>query len=231
MIKQLAVKKIVHVGLPVLVLLVLLLTGVRLLLTNTFVQFEYNLPNFPEDPYGMTKEERQTYAQIALEYLLNGADRSFLGELKFDDGNQMFNERELRHMVDVQMLTETFLKIWYTALGLVAGICIWAWRGSWLDEFRRMISRGGIFTLIVLGTLIFVLLLSFDVVFVGFHRIFFEGDSWLFLFSDTLIRLFPLRFWQDAFILVGAFAFTGGLILWLALREKPGEGKKKSTKA
>ena len=34
--------------------------------------------------------------------------------------------------------------------------------------------------------------------FAGFHSLFFEGDSWLFLYSDTLIRLFPIRFWQDA---------------------------------
>ena len=93
-----------------------------------------------------------------------------------------------------------------------------AWRGNWLEEFKHMVSRAGMFVLIVLGTLVLFMLLSFNAIFTGFHRIFFEGDTWLFLFSDTLIRLFPLQFWQDAFIAVGVFTLLGGLGLWLGLR-------------
>ena len=51
--------------------------------------------------------------------------------------------------------------------------------------------------------------------FAGFHSLFFEGDSWLFLFSDTLIRLFPIRFWQDAFLFAALIALGGGLALGL----------------
>lgn len=40
--------------------------------------------------------------------------------------------------------------------------------------------------------------------FTTFHRIFFEGDTWTFPLSDTLIRLFPMRFWIDvAIVIVG----------------------------
>jgi hypothetical protein len=42
----------------------------------------------------------------------------------------------------------------------------------------------------------------------------------LFLFSDTLIRLFPLRFWQDAFLLAALIALGGGIALGLGLRTK-----------
>lgn len=224
MIDHPIVKNVVQALTAFLVVLILILTGVRLLLTDSFVRFEYNQKNFPADTYGMTKEQRLRYAPITLEFLLNGADASFLGDLRFDDGSVMFNERELSHMVDVQVLTQLFLKIWYICLLLLAGIGVWAWRAHWLDQFKGMLSFGGIFTLGVLGALILLLLLSFDVVFVGFHRIFFEGDSWLFLYSDTLIRLFPEKFWQDAFILVGVFSFVGGLLLWLGLRKKPAAG-------
>jgi integral membrane protein (TIGR01906 family) len=224
MIEQPIVNKIIQGLTAVLVLLVLILTGVRLLLTDAFVRFEYNQKNFPADTYGMTQEERLRYAPIALEFLLNNADASFLGDLRFDDGSVMYNERELSHMVDVQVLTQIFLKVWYGCLILLAVIWVWAWRGKWLDRFRQMLSFGGLSTLVVLGTLILLLLLSFDLVFVGFHRIFFQGNSWLFLFSDTLIRLFPEKFWQDAFILVGVFSLLGGLLLWLGFRRKPAAG-------
>ena len=53
-----------------------------------------------------------------------------------------------------------------------------------------------------------------------FHELFFSGGSWLFLYSDTLIRLFPLPFWQDAFLFAGVLDVLGGLVLALALRPK-----------
>jgi len=58
---------------------------------------------------------------------------------------------------------------------------------------------------------------SFSFLFVGFHRLFFEGDTWLFLYSDTLIRLFPERFWLTAFVGIGAgTVLLAGLLLGLS---------------
>ncbi len=54
--------------------------------------------------------------------------------------------------------------------------------------------------------------------FSGFHALFFEGDSWLFAYSDTLIRLFPLRFWQDTFLFATLIAVAGGLGLALGIK-------------
>ena len=51
----------------------------------------------------------------------------------------------------------------------------------------------------------------FNVFFTQFHHLFFEGDSWLFLFSDTLIRLFPIRFWEDTFLAGAGIVLAGGL--------------------
>jgi integral membrane protein (TIGR01906 family) len=56
--------------------------------------------------------------------------------------------------------------------------------------------------------------------FTEFHGLFFTGNSWQFLFSDTLIRLFPLRFWQDAFIFVGIVDFICSTALVLGLLSK-----------
>ena len=55
--------------------------------------------------------------------------------------------------------------------------------------------------------------------FAGFHHLFFTGDSWLFLFSDTLIRLFPIRFWQDAFLFAAIISLGGGVALGWGLRK------------
>jgi uncharacterized membrane protein len=63
--------------------------------------------------------------------------------------------------------------------------------------------------------------LAFHVIFVAFHNVFFQAGTWQFLFSDTLIRLFPERFWQDTFIALGVLAGGGGLLVGLLVRDKP----------
>ncbi len=42
-----------------------------------------------------------------------------------------------------------------------------------------------------------IILLGFDDFFVQFHSVFFDGDSWRFSTTDTLLRLYPEEFWQD----------------------------------
>jgi hypothetical protein len=42
----------------------------------------------------------------------------------------------------------------------------------------------------------------------------------LFEFSDTLIRLFPIRFWQDAIMYIGGFSILLGLLLGFGLKPK-----------
>jgi hypothetical protein len=71
----------------VLVPIALLLLGMRLLLTPTFVDLEYRMPGFPTDPYGFSQADRLHWSKIALQYLLNDADISYLGDLRFANGS------------------------------------------------------------------------------------------------------------------------------------------------
>ena len=64
------------------------------------------------------------------------------------------------------------------------------------------------------------MLASFGVFFVAFHQVFFDPGTWIFLWSDTLIRLFPERFWRDVFIYVGVLSLAGGLALGFGFRSK-----------
>ena len=199
---------------PSLVPLVLLLTAIRLLMTPTFLRLEYGLPNFPADSYGFTQQDRLKRAPFALDYLLNDADISFLGDLEFDDGSPLYSQRELGHMVDVKNLAQRALSLWYLGLTILVGLGFWAWRAGWWRDYKKFLSIGGKITAAAIAVLIVFIVISFNQIFVGFHRIFFEGDSWLFYYSDTLIRLFPIRFWQDVFIYLGVMTFGGGLVFW-----------------
>lgn len=201
-----------------LVPVVLTLSAVRLALTPAFVLFEYNTPGFPPDPYGFTLEDRLYWSQNALEYLLNDADISFLGDLRFEDGMRVYNERELRHMVDVKNAVRATLWVWYVSLGALVALGLWAFAGGWRRGFLHGLWRGGWLTVILILTVLVFVLLSFGVFFVVFHEVLFDPGTWTFLWSDTLIRLFPERFWRDVFLFVGGTTLLGGLIFVLGFR-------------
>ena len=199
--------------------------GLRVLLSPLFLKIEYNMPYFPPDEYGFTKEDRLKWAPYALSYLVNSADISYLGDLKFEDGAPLYNERELSHMEDVKRVTKGALNVWYITLSILTLLGIWSWRGDWMQTYRLGLMRGGWLMgglAVAIGLIVIVgIAINPDVFwnfFAGFHSLFFEGNSWLFLYSDTLIRLFPLRFWQDAFLIAALIALGGGVALGVGLR-------------
>src|SRR5690242_6864808 len=90
---------------------VLVLTNVRLLMTHTFPEIEYNLPNFPDDLYNISKADRLKYSMLSIDYLLNDQGIEWLRALRFAEGvvappescpayldgdcNRFYNDREL----------------------------------------------------------------------------------------------------------------------------------------
>lgn len=194
--------------------LVLIMTAIRLLMTPQFVQFEYNTPNFPLDSYGFTQEDRLAYAPVALEYLLNDADLSYFDEFRLEDGAPMYNERELGHLLDVKKLTQRGLDVWYVLLIYYVGVGIYFHKKDMIQEYKSFLGLGGKITVLFILVILLIIAMNFEQLFITFHRVFFEGDTWLFYFSDTLIRLFPMRFWQDSFILMGLMTLSAGGALW-----------------
>jgi len=190
----------------------ILMSSIRILFNPYSLQLEYNTPGFPADPYGFTQADRLKWANVSLDFLLNNQDLSFFDPLKLPDGSPLYNARELSHMWDVKILLQRMISVWIV-LGVVlvlAGIV--AWRMKQLKAYFAFLSRGGWLTLIIIALILAGVALSFNWLFTEFHRIFFTGDTWLFLYSDTFIRLFPMQFWQDAFIAGGVLAILFGLI-------------------
>ncbi len=211
----------------------LVLTNVRLMLAPFYTNWEYNLKDFPADLYGFTKEDRLQYSVIPLEYLLNDQGIDFLGKLTLpddkiantDSGNRMYNDRELKHMVDVKVVVRGALAVWVVSSLLVIGaIVALAWQPATRPLLRSGLLNGAVATLVLLLAILLFVMFAFDPFFVFFHKIFFTGDTWLFRWSDTLIRLFPEKFWQDIFIWIGGGAMLEALVIgaiaWWGLRGK-----------
>ncbi|MDY6874457.1 MAG: TIGR01906 family membrane protein [Chloroflexota bacterium] len=201
--------------------LVILMIAIRLLMVPLFARIEYHLPGFPEDPYGFTLEDRLKWSAPSIRFLVNGDSIEDLGSLTFEDGEPIYNDRELSHMADVKAVV-TGMRIGLTVAVLVLlTIEVIAVRGDWRKALLTAYWRGGWGVVGLIVAILMFVLIAFDQLFTWFHMLFFQSGTWQFYTSDTLIRLFPIRFWQDAFIFVGVISLLfGGLLIWLCRPEK-----------
>jgi hypothetical protein len=69
-----------------------------------YARFAYSLPQFPDDPFGFSLSDRLRWSEPSIKYLVNNEDITYLADLTFDDGEPIFNERELEHMEDVKVV-------------------------------------------------------------------------------------------------------------------------------
>ena len=193
--------------------ILLITSGMRTALTPIFVNIEYKLPNFPPDTYGFTTEERLIWANYSIQYMLGKVSDNEYSVLQFPDGSPLFNEREISHMLDVRDLTLVMLGIWRILIVFFTIVLFLGWKNNWLPMLLLAFENGAKITLtIIFGILVYVWI-NFDQLFTIFHQIFFEDSSCLFYLSDTLIRLFPIKFWQDLFIYIGSFGIITSFIL------------------
>jgi len=196
---------------------------IRLLLSPLFIQMEYRLPGFPEDPYGFSQQERLRYANQARRYLVTDTGLESLEELTFEGGERLFNARELSHLRDVKIVLKDLFRVSWAGILVGLAAAYWSYRKDDWEPLIRAVSLGGWLTAGMVILVIILSILSFQSFFFKFHRLFFEGNTWLFYNSDTLIRLFPLRFWRDAFLLFGGLSLAAGSALarlpaWIDLK-------------
>lgn len=184
-----------------------------------YPRYEYAKPDFPPDPYGFTQAERLELGTVCINFL-NAPEPPevavrMLEALRLPGSDQpLFNVYENSHMVDVKRLTDI---LWRVLLG--AGIIVAAGLAALLArrETRRAgaaaLFVGGALTSGLLVVLIGLVLLSWRWFFIAFHDVFFPPGTWTFNWTDSLIRLFPDRFWFDAGVLLVGGALVLGLVV------------------
>jgi len=191
----------------------ILMAGIRLAMTPAFPAFEYNRPGFPEDTYGFDRATREKWSGYAVKYLTNEKDISYLGNLQDIQGNKIFRSSELSHMEDVKRLVNGALITWYILGGLTIALTLYFLvRRDW-KVLQRAYFWGGVLTVVLMVAMLVLLALNFNNLFDHFHQVFFKEGTWIFFANDTLIRLFPIVFWRDAFILVGGFTLIVAVLL------------------
>ncbi|HZY45257.1 MAG TPA: TIGR01906 family membrane protein [Anaerolineae bacterium] len=208
-------KKILIAFIALALPLLLVVTSIRVIASDWFIHFEYSRPDFPPDQFGFTLEQRTPLALIGMQSVLPDSQGIVLLErATLPDGSPAFNEREIGHMTDVRVLISKVYPIELIGLALIVILAVLLNRSiHWRDAVPNGLLLGSILTLAILGMLIAYIFVNFDSFFLQFHQLFFQGTTFMFLFTDTLIRLYPVQFWSDAAITIGAMTTVCALFL------------------
>jgi len=205
-------KRLAGVLVTICVPVLLVMGGVRLVMTPWALQLEYTRSGFPADVYGFTTQDRLIYGPVAIEYMLTDADISLLRDLRIGAGGAFYTERELDHMIDVKKVTQAAFTVLTVALVIFsAGVVMLRRDGRAL---RGALMQGALLTLGAIVAVVFAAVVAWDFFFTLFHQLFFSEGTWIFLYSDTLIRLYPEQFWFDAALTIGVLTVGGALVLF-----------------
>ncbi|MDD2921718.1 MAG: hypothetical protein PHQ36_05465, partial [Anaerolineales bacterium] len=172
------------------------------LLTPYFLRIAYALPS---QETGFNKSERFHWAAETTTYLGNDKKTVYLTNLKFENGNPVFNDDEIARIDSAKQVTQTIFMISRTALLGMFVLALLAWIGNSPPALRRGIKWGGA---LCFG---FGILLGAMGLFAGMIAASLQG-------ADTLARLNPIRVLQIA----AALASIGIMISGAALTKIDG---------
>lgn len=208
--------------------LTLVLVSVDIIATNAYIRHEYGLREFPSSEL-YPPEARLRLAEATMHYLRSSEDADYLRELEYS-GEPVYNQREVQHLVDVKAVMDGVFLAEKAAIAILGAALIYL-AGARKDRVAAL--RSAVIGCSLLWGSALVLgataLVSFDWFFTQFHRVFFKDGTWTFYVTDTLIQLFPLRFWMDAAWKIGVLALGSAGLLWgvccRMAKRKPGQSR------
>lgn len=197
---------------------VVLITSVEAVVyfNPNFFEKEYTKYNVLERVH-MEMDDLLYVTDEMMDYLKGDREDLVVNTIVDGEEREFFNEKEKRHMVDVQGLFLSAMKL-REGTALVALFC-----GAYLLlkeqglTLLRMLQWGiGLFIGSMAG-LAALISTDFTKYFTYFHLIFFDNDDWILNpKTDLLINIVPEGFFRDTAYMI-AFLFLGVcLFLWLA---------------
>ncbi len=172
----------------------------------------------------MEMDDLLTVTEEMMAYLRGDREDLVVETVVDGEKREFFNEKEKRHMVDVQglFIGAERLRLAAAALAVILmGILLGKKQSMAL---LRMLQWGiGLFLGAMAG-LILLASANFTKYFTWFHLIFFDNDDWILNpKTDLLINIVPEGFFRDtAFLIAGVF-LAASCLLWLSagiLRKK-----------
>lgn len=195
----------------------LVLSNIFIFMTPQWLEFQYSQPGFPKS-VRFNDADRRYNAVESIEYVR--------GNRTFEQFKALgvYDEREIKHMVDVRVLTANARVFWIVdGVLLLVALGGLAARATTRAFAARGLLGGAVVTLVLFAALGVFAVVGFNAFFTLFHRVFFEGDTWLFNYTDSLIQFYPLPFWFNTSLVLVAVtiveAVVVGVVGWWGWRE------------
>jgi integral membrane protein (TIGR01906 family) len=219
---------IATIGLILFIPLLLIPTNLKILVGGVgFYEYGFNKYNITEVT-GLEDKELTKAAEGLIRYFNADTDSPQVQVTKEGQQMDIFNQKELDHLVDVKDIIRLFYTAGWIALGyavlyLVVGFM--TRRLQFIETVAKVCFGGGILTLSLIGIIGVWALIDFDRLFINFHLLSFANDLWLLdPAKDYLIMLFPEGFFLDAAMFLVITAIIEALILaggaWFYLRRR-----------
>ncbi len=199
--KESLLGKILLIFITVTLPYVIIALSSRIAFGEWFIEWQYSLKSFPEDKYGMSREERKKLAKLGLKAVLSDEGMEEFKKATLSNGRKAFTSKEIKHMEDVKNLLSILFPIAYVLFFLIVLALLYLGVSDQKRLAESIIFGGGA----CLGVLLFagfLSLLDYELAFEKFHDLFFDPYSWRFQLSDTLIRVYPKVFWFNGTLFV-----------------------------
>ena len=164
----------------------------RMAFSDWFIDFEYSKEDFPEDRWGMPDEIRKELAKLGLQAVLSDEGLERFKEARLPNGNRAFREKEIKHMEDVKNFLKIFFPLSYVAFILWFGSFVFLREDRW-----KALFYSGVFTVGLIFAAGIISYIDYNLVFTVFHDHIFGEYTWRFRLKDTLLRIYPMKFWFD----------------------------------
>jgi len=171
----------------------------RIAFNEWFIDWEYSKADFPKDRYGMDDDYRKYLAKLGLRAVLSDEGMEEFKRARLPDGRPAFTLREIKHMEDVKNFLGWFFPLVYLST-FISFLSLLYLRDKIL--IGRTLLASSLFSLtLILGAALFSIT-NYDLAFELFHNYVFDPYSWKFKYTDTLLRIYPMKFWYDGTLLV-----------------------------
>lgn len=195
---------------------ILVLSNVLLFMNPAWLAFQYAQPGFPKAEL-FSDKDRLYFGSESIEYVRGNRTLEQFRALG------VYQEREIKHMIDVRVLVDQVkIVLPVVALLMIAALVLLVrstptpalpLKGGGSIIAARALLNGVLLTIALFVLIGLFAAVGFNTFFTLFHRIFFEGDTWLFNYTDSLIQFYPLPFWfATSIALVLATVAEAGII-------------------
>ncbi len=180
-----------------------------------YYEKEYTKYNVLED-VDMEMEDLLYVTDEMMAYLRGNREDLVVETIVAGEPREFFNEKEKRHMVDVQELFLTGMSGRWLCVAFAAIMGLVCHKKKAYDTYLGGIQWGiGLFLASIAG-FCGLMMQDFNKYFIQFHLIFFDNDDWILNpKTDLLINIVPEGFFRDTAFWIAGIFLVSAAILWI----------------